>query len=96
MRIARRFNAGENSSEFVPKGRLNHQPSLRDFGRCRKPGVETPGYDRLSLRDAFREYTAYRNGGLRATSTGMSRREGPTVWLSPGFDHVRSGDSCRR
>src|SRR5262245_34494942 len=33
--------------------RMASQPSLRDLTtRCRVPGVETPGYCRLSLRDA--------------------------------------------
>src|SRR5437016_3625622 len=47
----RRVKATE---ELVPKGRLKHssQPSLRDWSfDHREPGVETPGYFRMSLRD---------------------------------------------
>ena len=57
LKIARRFNAGMGSrASQVPKGRLNSishfsRPS-RDFGQCcRLPGVKTPGYSRMSLRD---------------------------------------------
>ncbi len=43
-------------TECVPTGRLRlsiaFQPSLRDFDACHlQPGVETPGYSRLSLWD---------------------------------------------
>jgi hypothetical protein len=49
--IARRFNAGYDATAEVPKGRPMIQPSLRDeFGRV-FPGVETPGFFYLSLRD---------------------------------------------
>ena len=54
--IARRFNAGENPDSCTsPAGTAEtaRQPSLRDSGHMQcGPGVETPGYSRLSLRDA--------------------------------------------
>lgn len=56
MRIARRFNAGVSSA--LPKSRrdgwMTAQPSLRDLSSIAiAPGVETPGYFRLSpLRDS--------------------------------------------
>jgi len=56
VRIARRFNAGfAGQTVLVPKGRLNLrliQPSLRDLEAVGPgPGVETPGYSQMSLRD---------------------------------------------
>ena len=66
-KIARRFNAGNDDGwSRVPKGRLRIEslaakpwteitvslPSLRDSLYCENiPGVETPGYSRLSLQD---------------------------------------------
>src|SRR5882724_5488861 len=54
-KIARRFNAGTALKSIKSRmGRLNllPQPSLRDLSLpYLKPGVETPGYFRLSLRD---------------------------------------------
>jgi hypothetical protein len=56
--IARRFNAGEaRKGGSRPEGTIEKspgcQPSLRDGPAllCRTPGVETPGYSRMSLRD---------------------------------------------
>jgi hypothetical protein len=56
LTIAQRFERWVRSIEYhlVPKGRpksLRTQPSLRDSNvRRRDPGVETPGYSRMSLR----------------------------------------------
>jgi len=77
--IARRFNAG-SSREYrqVPEGRLRwlpivpeFQPSLRDsYKPDSNPGVETPGYCRVSLRDRGRS---------------IRRRRGVIVNNTPAF-----------
>ena len=62
VRIARRFNAGNDVPEIpVPKGRLEswwkrgfNRPFGTDFGWCVPPSVETLGYCRMSLRDRLR------------------------------------------
>ncbi len=61
VRIARRFNAARDpvtTESSVPKGRMMSfargpfKPSLQDSARfCIQPGVKTPGYFRLFLRN---------------------------------------------